>query len=95
MGFSMNKSELISATADTAGVTKAVATATVNAMLDTITGSLAANETVALSRFGTFVVNEQAARDGRNPRTGEVIKLAAVKLAKFRPSQTLKDAVRG
>jgi DNA-binding protein HU-beta len=94
-GFTMNKSDLISAVAEEASVTKAVATATVDALFGTIKGALAKQTSVSISGFGTFDVKEQAARDGRNPRTGDVIKLDKVNLAKFRPSQKLKDAVRG
>ena len=90
----MNKTEIIAEVAEKAGVTKAVATATLNATLDAITESLSKEETVALAGFGTFAISEQAARKGRNPRTGEEIDLPAVKLAKFRPSQKLKDSVK-
>lgn len=91
----MNKSELISAVAAETGYTKAATTELVSSVLDTVSETLANGESVALGGFGTFVVNEQAARKGRNPRTGETIELPAVKLAKFRPSQKLKDLVRG
>ena len=66
-----------------------------NAMIEAITGSLAKGDSVTLIGFGTFSVSERAARTGRNPSTGKEIKIAAKKVAKFKPGQTLAEAVKG
>lgn len=89
----MNKSELVDAVAESADLTKAAATRAVDAMVDAITSSLKDGDSVALLGFGTFVVRERAARSGRNPRTGETIKIAASKVPAFKPGKALKDAL--
>ena len=89
----MNKSELVDAVAESADLTKAAAARAVDAMVDAITSSLKDGDTVALLGFGTFVVRERAARSGRNPRTGETIKIAASKVPAFKPGKALKDAL--
>ena len=66
-----------------------------NAMIEAITGSLAKGDSVTLIGFGTFSVSERAARTGRNPSTGKEIKIAAKKVAKFKPGKTLAEAVKG
>lgn len=89
----MNKSELIDAVAETADISKAAAGRAVDAMVDTISGALKAGDSVALIGFGTFTVRERAARTGRNPRTGQEIKIDAAKVPAFKPGKALKDAV--
>jgi DNA-binding protein HU-beta len=89
----LNKAELIDLVADKAELTKASATRAVDAMLEGITKSLKKNDTVTLVGFGTFSVTKRAARTGRNPRTGETIKIAASKTPKFKAGKGLKDAV--
>jgi len=89
----LNKAELIDLVADKAELTKASATRAVDAMLEGVTKSLKKNDTVTLVGFGTFSVTKRAARTGRNPRTGETIKIAASKTPKFKAGKGLKDAV--
>lgn len=89
----MNKSELIDAVADSADISKAAAARAVDAMVDAVTGALKAGDSVALIGFGTFTVRERAARTGRNPRTGQEIKIDAAKVPAFKPGKALKDAV--
>ena len=89
----MNKSELVAAIADSAEITKADATRALQALIDTVTNTLAKGESVALTGFGTFSVAQRAARTGRNPRNGKEIKIAAKTIAKFKPGKGLTDAV--
>ena len=89
----MNKTELIDAIAEKAGVTKAAAQAVLDATTGTIQSQLKKGNNVALVGFGTFSVSERAARDGRNPKTGETIKIKAAKVPKFTPGKHLKDAL--
>lgn len=92
-GLSMNKGELVEAIAKTAGLSKAQAESALNATLHAITQALAKGNSVALVGFGTFTVAKRAARKGKNPRTGEVIKIPARKVARFKPGKALSDAV--
>jgi len=89
----MNKQDLVSAVADSAGLTKADAGRAVDAVFDVITASLKKNQEVRLVGFGTFLVTKRAASKGRNPRTGETIKIKASKSPKFRAGKALKDAI--
>lgn len=89
----MNKSELIDAVADSADLSKAVATQAVDAVLSAVSKSLKNGDQVTLVGFGTFLVRERAARTGRNPRTGDEIKIAAQKVPAFKAGKALKDAV--
>ncbi len=89
----MNKSELIDAIAAEADISKADAGRALDATLDSITGALKKGDTVSLVGFGTFSVKERAARTGRNPQTGEPIKIAAAKTPGFKAGKALKDAV--
>lgn len=89
----MNKGDLISKIADTAGITKGQAEDALNAVLDGITDSLKSDESVTLVGFGTFSVSHRAARAGRNPQTGETIQIAAKNLAKFKAGKKLTDAL--
>ena len=89
----MNKTELIDQIANDADISKASATRALDAALEAITAELKASGSVSLVGFGTFEVGERAARTGRNPRTGESIKIDAAKVPKFRAGKSLKDAV--
>lgn len=89
----MNKSDLIDAIADSAGISKASAGDALNGALAAIKDALKKNESVTLVGFGTFKVGNRAARTGRNPRTGAAIKIKAAKVPKFTPGKALKDAV--
>ena len=89
----MNKTELIAAVAEKAGLTKKDAERVVNATVETITESLVKGDKVQLSGFGIFEVKAREARIGRNPRTKESIQIPATKLPTFKASKTLKDSV--
>jgi DNA-binding protein HU-beta len=93
----MNKGELFDAVHKRAGeiVSKAKIAGIVDATLETISGSLKKGEAVMLIGFGTFSTGKRAARAGRNPRTGEAIKIPAAKTVKFSAGKALKDAVNG
>lgn len=89
----MTKTELIAITAENAGMTKKDAERAVNAALDAITAELVAGNRVQLAGFGIFETKTRAARTGRNPKTKEVIEIAASTSVAFKASKTLKDAV--
>ncbi|MFC3110662.1 HU family DNA-binding protein [Undibacterium arcticum] len=89
----MNKTELIEHVANTADISKAAATRALDAMIGAVKTTLKKNGSVTLVGFGTFSVGKRAARTGRNPRTGEAIKIKAAKVPKFKPGKALKDAV--
>ena len=89
----MNKTEVIDAVAEAADISKSSARRAVDAMTDIIAGTLKKGDSVALVGFGTFSVRQRAARDGRNPRTGETIQIKASTLPVFKPGKALKDAV--
>ena len=89
----MNKSELIDAVAKYADLSKAAAEKAIDGTLNSIRGSLKKGSSVTLVGFGTFKVGKRAARMGRNPRTGEAIKIKAARVPKFSAGKALKDAV--
>ena len=89
----MNKTELIAAVAEKAGLTKKDAERIVSATFETVTESLKKGDKVSISGFGIFEAKTREARIGRNPRTKEEIKIPATKLPAFKASKTLKDAV--
>ena len=89
----MNKVELVEKVASKAEITKVEAGKVVNAALESITEGLAADGKVVLIGFGTFEVRTRSAREGRNPRTGEKIKIAASKVPAFKPGKDMKAAV--
>ena len=89
----MNKTELIAAVAESAALSKKDAEKAVNAVIDSIKGALADGDKVQLVGFGTFEVRARGARTGKNPRTGEAIKIAASKVPAFKAGKALKDAV--
>lgn len=90
----MNKDKLIDSVALKLGSTKSEAERAINAMLDEVTSALSRGEEVSLTGFGTFAVSSRKARPGVNPRTGEKIQIAAVKVPKFRAGKNLKESVR-
>jgi len=91
----MNKAQLIDHIAEQAELTKQQAARALEALLSGVTDTLARGGDVTLVGFGSFQVDERAARKGRNPKTGEVVDIAAAKMPKFRPGKALKDAVNG
>ncbi len=90
----MNKTELIAAVAEKAGITKKDADKAVAAIFDTITAELKAGGKIQLVGFGTFEVRNRPARTGINPRTKEAVKIAACKAPAFKAGKALKDAVK-
>jgi DNA-binding protein HU-beta len=85
----MNKAELITQIAEDAGITKTQANAALDSFQDTVAKTLKKGDKVTLVGFGTFSVSKRAARNGRNPQTGEVIKIKAKKVAKFKAGKEL------
>jgi DNA-binding protein HU-beta len=90
----MNKTELINAIAEKAGLTKVQAKAALDATINTVSEQLAKGDKVALIGFGTFAVSEKTARKGINPRTKEVIEIPARKAVKFKAGAELNDVVK-
>ena len=91
----MNKNDLVAAVAQSTDTSKADAAKAVDSVLDAITSALTSGDGVQLIGFGNFSVADRAARQGRNPRTGETIQIAASKQPKFKAGKALKDAVNG
>ena len=89
----MNKTELVAAMAEQAGISKKDAEAALKAFTDVVASELKANGKVQLVGFGTFEVSERAAREGRNPQTGETMTIAASKAPKFKAGKALKDMI--
>ena len=89
----MNKTELVAAIAEQAEISKKDAEAALKAFADVVSTALKNGDKVQLVGFGTFEVSERAAREGRNPQTGETMKIAASKSPKFKPGKALKDEV--
>jgi DNA-binding protein HU-beta len=89
----MNKGEFITAVADAAELSKADATRAVDGVISVITTALKKGDAVTLVGFGTFEVRKRAERQGRNPKTGDTIKIAASKNPAFKAGKALKDAV--
>ena len=89
----MNKTELIAATAEKAGLSKKDAERTLNAAIDAITASLVAGEKVQISGFGIFETKDREARVGRNPHTKQAIEIPATRVPAFKASKNLKDIV--
>ena len=91
----MNKKELVEFIADKVDLTKADAERALEAFVEAVTTTLKKKDSVVLTGFGTFSVSERAAREARNPRTGEMVKVAARTAPKFKAGKKLKDAVNG
>ena len=89
----MNKTELIAAVAEKTDLSKQDADAAVSAVLGAITDALKAGDKIQLVGFGTFEVRNRAAKQGRNPRTGETMTVPASKVPAFKAGKALKDAV--
>ena len=89
----MNKAELIATIADEAGITKTQANTALDAFVDSVTKTLKKGDKVTLVGFGTFSVSKRAARNGRNPQTGEVIKIKARKVARFKAGKELSGKI--
>lgn len=90
----MNKTELIAAVAEKASLSKKDSELAVNAALAAVTEAMAREEKVQLVGFGSFETKKRAARQGMNPRTGKVVKIAATKVPTFKAGKALKDAVK-
>jgi DNA-binding protein HU-beta len=90
----MNKQAIIDAVHTTLGGTKVQAEQAVETMINTIVGSLKKGEEVSIAGLGIFSVKTRAARQARNPRTGETLQVPAMKVPKFRAAKALKDAVK-
>lgn len=90
----MNKAELIEQISGEAGITKSQANAAMDAFTDAIVGALQKGDRVTLVGFGTFSVSERAARNGRNPQTGAVIKIKATKVPKFKAGKEFSTAIK-
>jgi DNA-binding protein HU-beta len=91
----MNRTELIEALSTKTGSSKAEADRTIAAIIDIVSATLKKGDNVALVGFGTFEVRKRAARNGRNPATGEALKIKASKAPAFKAGATLKAAVNG
>jgi DNA-binding protein HU-beta len=89
----MNKTELVAAMAEASGVSKKDAEAVLKAFTDVVSAELKKGGKIALVGFGTFEVSERAAREGRNPLTGESMKIAASKAPKFKAGSQLKESI--
>ncbi|MEK9131459.1 MAG: HU family DNA-binding protein [Patescibacteria group bacterium] len=90
----MNKASIIEAVHGLLGGTKVQAEQAVDKVINSIVDSLKRGEEVSIAGLGIFSVKQRAARDARNPRTGETIKVAAMKVPKFRAAKALKEAVK-
>src|SRR3990167_10713259 len=90
----MNRTELIDLIADKAELTKAAASRALDAVVEGVTVSLQKGDPVVLVNFGTFTIKMRAAREGRNPSTGEKIKIKEAKVVGFKAGKALKEAVK-
>lgn len=89
----MNKTELVAAIAERTEISKKDSEKVLKAFIDVVTEELTKGEKIQLVGFGTFEVSERAAREGRNPQTGDTMVIAASKAPKFKAGKALKDAV--
>ena len=89
----MNKSELVTAISEKADLTKAKAAEALDSFIEIISDAMGSGDEIRIVGFGTFAVVQRKATEGRNPRTGAVIKIAASKQPKFRPGKALKDQI--
>ncbi|MEX2008207.1 MAG: HU family DNA-binding protein [Candidatus Spechtbacterales bacterium] len=90
----MNRDQLLDAMASRANVTKKQAGDVLDAFKEEVTKALSSGDQIALTGFGTFQISKRAARQGRNPKTGEAMSIPAMNLPKFKAGKGLKDAVR-
>lgn len=89
----MNKSELIDAIAEKAGLTKVQAKSAIDSYHEAVASTLKVGGSVDIAGFGSFSVSERAARTGRNPQTGAPLQIKATKVPKFKPGKGLKDVL--
>lgn len=89
----MNKAELVAQIAEEAGITKTQANTALDSFVDAVTKTLKKGDKVTLVGFGTFTVSKRQARNGRNPQTGEVIKIKARKVARFKAGKELAEKI--
>ncbi len=89
----MNKTELVAAMAEVSGVSKKDTEAVLKAFTEVVSAELKKGEKIQLVGFGTFEVSERAAREGRNPATGETMQISAAKAPKFKAGKALKDMI--
>lgn len=92
--FFMNKTDIVNLVHETLECTKTDAARTVDAIIDSITSSLAAGQEVSIAGLGIFATKVREGRTGRNPRTGETIEIPSIRVPKFRAAKALKDAVK-
>lgn len=90
----MNKVELVAAMAENAGLSKKDAEKALNAFIESVEGAVKSGDKVSLIGFGTFETRERAERTGKNPRTGEALKIAACKVPAFKAGKAFKDMVK-
>lgn len=90
----MNKANIVENVHGQTGGSKAAAERLVDSIFDSITNALKQGDEVSIAGFGIYSVKQRAARQARNPRTGEIVNVPATKVPKFRASKTLKDAVK-
>ncbi len=90
----MNKNELIDAIAEKSELSRVAAGRALSATIETIVKALGQGDSVTLVGFGSFLVSQRKARDGHNPQTGEVMKIPAMRIPRFRPGKLLKEAVK-
>lgn len=90
----MTKAELVAKMADSTGIARAIAEKALNGFISSVADALSQEEKVTLVGFGTFDVAVRAEREGRNPRTGQPIKIPSSKAVRFKPGNRLKDAVK-
>ena len=91
----MNQSDLITQVSDQTGMARGETGKVIAAVIDGITEALRNGEEVRLAGFGSFSVVERGEREGRNPRTGETVRIPASKAARFSPAKTVKEALKG
>ncbi len=91
----MTKAEFVEQVAAESGLSKKQSDEAVKAVLKVLTDAMAAGDKVSFPGFGSFEVRERAAREGKNPRTGESVQIAACKVPAFKAGKSLKDAVNG
>jgi DNA-binding protein HU-beta len=89
----MNKAELVAHIAEETGITKTQANTALDSFVDAVTKTLRKGDKVTLVGFGTFTVSKRQARNGRNPQTGEVIKIKARKVARFKAGKELAEKI--
>ena len=90
----MTKDEMIAHIAEASGITKRQATSALDAFMDGVTRQLKKNEKISFAGFGTFAVSQRKARTGRNPQTGEAIKITATRVPVFKAGKNLKEAIK-